>query len=172
VLAAAGAFAASAVSAPTDEPAPPTSPDFTVAQTAFSPPGACAVEPTTRQLIGLLRAFNSGYARAFSRRFEKNGGFHPYTGLRLAVRGWQIASGVSGRAAIERVVRARHAAGDGWTATKVLPPQRAGDQPERAVYGLSLQVTRGARTPYTSGSKIIVRCSSGRIIRWVGPVGR
>lgn len=150
--------------------APPVAPDFTIGSTTLPLSGSCAPDRVARHLIARLDAFDSGRARAFSRGFLSRATsatliFNPYDGERLP--GYRPSSRT--RPGIERIARGLHARGDGWTATRLQPP--TGSAGDRAIYHLSLRVTRRDAPPYNAGVKVIVACDTGRITRWNGPVG-
>jgi hypothetical protein len=152
--------------------APPVAPDFTIGATTVPLSGRCAPDRVARHLILRLEAFDSGRARAFSRGFPASVRsarwiFNPYAGE--ALPGYRAS--LRTRPGIERIVRALYRRGDGWTATRLGPPTGAASPPGRAIYGLSLRVTRRGFQPYDAGVKVIVACDSGRITRWNGPIG-
>jgi hypothetical protein len=169
VLAAASTGAAFAVY---DYNAPPVTPDFSIGPTTVLLTERCAPDRVARHLISRLDAFDSGRARAFSRAFPARSAasarqvFNPYSGE--ALPGYR--SSLKLRPTIERVARALYRRGDGWTATRLLPPQGILSRNE-AIYGLSLRVTRRGVPSYDTGVKVIIDCATGRVKRWNGPVG-
>jgi hypothetical protein len=152
--------------------APPVSPDFKVGSSTVSLPQLCAPDRVARSVISRLDAFDSGRARAFSRGFVSSSNparwiFNPYSEETLP--GYR--SKLKTRPGIERIARALYRRSDGWTATQLQPPTGAAGPPNRAIYGLFLQVVRRGYAPYETGVKVIIACNSGRIARWNGPVG-
>lgn len=89
--------------------------------------------------------------------------FEPYNGTALAPSGTAPR-----RRAIARFIGARHAAGDVWTGTALIPPTSSNGK--QAIYGLSLEVVIKGRTFNRRGAKVVVKCDTGRIRAWVGPV--
>ena len=159
VLLGALAFAAGAAHR---APVSPVAPGFKIRPTTASLQGMCHPEATARRLIRLLDAFNSGRAREFSRRFTADATLHPYSG---GPDDFQRR----GRSALERFVWRRHRSGDTWAATALHPPPTHNGQ-HVAVYGLGIRVQRFGRPTYEAGAKVIVVCSTGRVLRWVGPL--
>jgi hypothetical protein len=150
--------------------APPVAPDFMIGSTTVRLSGRCAPDRVARHLISRLDAFDSGRARAFSRGFLARTTparliFNPYD--TEALPGYRSA--LKTRAGIERIARALYRRGDGWTATRLQPP--TGKASSRAIFGLSLRITRPGSSAYSAGVKLIIACESGRITRWNGPVG-
>jgi hypothetical protein len=123
----------------------------------------CAADTVTRRLVGMLDAFNTGRARAFSRGFTVSGRFEPYNG---APRRYVATR----HGAIESIVRARHQAGDRWTMFRVVPPADLNTGLGEAIYGLNLHVKRRGIASYDQGAKIVIVCASGRVRIWLGPV--
>ena len=93
--------------------------------------------------------------------------FYPYDGE--ALPGYRPS--LRARPGIERIARALYRRGDGWTATELGSPTGTAGLPDRAVYGLSLRVTRRGHATYSTGVKVVIACDSGRIKRWNGPIG-
>lgn len=152
--------------------APPASPDFTVGSTTVSLPEQCAPDRVARSVISRLDTFDSGRARAFSHGFLAGKSparqtFDPYNGE--ALPGYR--SSLKTQPGIERIARALHRRGDGWTATQLGPPTGTVGLPGRAVYGLTLQVIRRGYASYEGNVKLVIACDSGRISHWVGPGG-
>ncbi len=151
--------------------APPVAPDFSIGSTTVALTGRCTPDRVARHLISRLDAFDSGRARAFSRAFPAGTKsarwvFNPYDDE--ALPGYRSA--LKTQPGIERIARALYRRGDGWTATRLLPPCGSASS-SRATYGLSLRVTRRGLPSYDAGAKVIIDCDSGRITRWNGPVG-
>lgn len=123
----------------------------------------CAPDTVTRRLVGMLDAFNTGRARAFSRGFTVSGRFEPYNG---ASRRYVATR----HGAIESIVRARHLAGDRWKMFGVSPPADLSTGLHEAIYGLNQHVKRHGIASYDQGAKIVIVCASGRVRIWLGPV--
>jgi hypothetical protein len=152
--------------------APPVAPNFILGTTTVPLRPRCMPERVAQHLISRLDAFDSGRARAFSRAFPASSApatnvFRPYSGE--ALPGYRDS--LSTRPGVERIVRALYRRGDGWTALRLDPPQGNPLGPGRAVYGLGLRVTRRHVPQYETGAKIVINCTTGRVIRWLGPVG-
>jgi hypothetical protein len=142
-----------------------TSPSFDVTATQLTLPRRCAPNGVRRRMTIALEAFNRDDGGAFAKQFVRRGQFHPYT---VSIRAELI-----GRARIARFVRARYAAGDGWTATHLRPPQGTAGLPSRTVYALEFDVShQGSPFADGAGSKLVVNCSSGLLERWVGPASK
>jgi hypothetical protein len=143
--------------------APSLSPRFSVTSASVSLPRRCAPNAARRRVTAALSSFNLGDTGVFTKQFAHSGQFHPYT---ASIRG----SGFVGRARIARFVRARYAAGDGWTAVRLAPPLGTAGLPSSTVYGLELAVRhQGAAVAERAGTKLVVDCMSGLLQRWVGP---
>jgi hypothetical protein len=146
--------------------ASPLAPGFSVTSTLLALPRRCTPNAVRRRVTAALSAFNLGAGEDFAKQFVRRGQFHPYT---ASIRG----SGFVGDSRIARFVRARYAAGDGWTATSLRPPQGTAGLPSRAIYGLEFTVShQGAPFADRSGSKLVVDCSSGLLKGWVGPASK
>jgi hypothetical protein len=140
-----------------------TSSNFAVTDTPLSLPTRCAPSAVRSRIARTLSAFNFGDGARFAKQFVRNADFHPYT---ASIRG----HGFVGGARIARFVRSRYAAGDGWTATRLLPPHGRAGLPSSTVYRLDFVVShQGATVAEGAGSKFVVDCASGRLRRWVGP---
>lgn len=141
-------------------PAPTVAPTFTIHRTQATLRGFCEPERAARRLLWMIDAFNSGRLRAFSRGFTARTSFHPYSEVQRYA--------MSGRSDIERFARRRHALGDGWTATDLRAPRESG--PYESIYSLGLSVKHRGTPVYKTGTKIIIRCATGKVSRWVGPI--
>lgn len=153
-------------------PMPAVSADFSIESTPLELAPRCAPEFVAGRLIAMLDAYNSGCAHTFALFFRKHAQFHPYAGLtgaQVRVRGYTRADGVVGRTLIERFVSVRHQLGDGWTITRLLPPQGTDGPAEMSVYGADLRVRRGISPLKLTGAKIVVSCASGALTAWIGP---
>ena len=135
--------------------------DFVIQPPTVRLPPRCQAGAVSTRIVGMLRAFNLGGPQQFAASFDRDGEFHTYT----ASKGYRALR----RGAIAGLVEARHQAGDGWTATLVAGPHGRDGPPGQAVYFLKLQVTLRGNTVATGGAKIAVDCSSGLLLRWVGP---
>src|SRR5712691_3963217 len=138
--------------------APAIAPDF---QVVGEDPGLidfCRSTAITRRFAYLLNAFNSGLARRFAAAFVSPSllTFQPYNANRFAYP-----------LSVEAFVRSRYRAGDGWTATQLDLPHYA--SPGSAIYGLQLLISSRGERVTEGGTKIVVRCATGKIQRWVGP---
>jgi hypothetical protein len=133
-------------------------PGFRVEATPLRLRGLCAPNMVKARLTALLLDFNGGDGAGFRRSFTPRSHFHPYTASR----------GPVARAAIAAFVRERYRAGDGWTATTLLPPRGSSGR-SRAVYGAALRVTRQGQLLADLGAKVVVDCRSGLIATWIGP---
>jgi len=70
-------------------------------------------------------------------------------------------------------VPARYKAGDGWTATSLLPPRGSVGLPEEAVYRLEFRVAhQGSSIADKAGAKLVVDCRIGKLQKWTGPALR
>ncbi len=153
-------------------PMPAVSADFSIESTPLELAPRCASEFVAGRLIAMLDAYNSGRAHTFALFFRKHAQLHPYAGLtgaQVGVRGSTRAGGVVGRTLIERFVSVRHQLGDGWTITRLLPPLGTDAPAEMTVYGASLRMRRGTNPLKPDGVKIVVNCSSGAVMTWIGP---
>ncbi|HEU0303247.1 MAG TPA: hypothetical protein VFR32_01570, partial [Gaiellaceae bacterium] len=102
----------------------------------------------------------------FARQFVSRGQFHPYT---ASIGG----RGFIGTKAMLRFVRARYKAGDGWTATALMPPLGSIGLPEEAVYLLRFRVTyQGTSVGDSVGAKLVINCRTGKLRQWTGPALR
>jgi hypothetical protein len=96
-------------------------------------------------------------------RFAVKAEFSPYNGR---PRG---SYNVVGREAIAAVVRKRHRAGDGWTAYQLIAPMTTTrDEGREGIFGLFLRV-RVDGAAFEQGVKVVISCSTGRILVWRGP---
>ncbi len=65
---------------------------------------------------------------------------------------------------------ARYRAGDGWTATRLVPPGGSVGLPKWAVYGLEFQISyQGTFVSKRASAKLVVDCRTGLLQGWVGP---
>lgn len=139
-------------------------PDFRLGATSVTLPTKCRPAPVRRRVATTLAAFNTGLGDEFARQFMSRGQFHPYAAA-IGGRGFVGAKAMLG------FVRARYEAGDGWTATALRPPARAGGFPNEAAYLLQLRVThQGASVANNAGARLVVDCRNGKLQRWIGPV--
>ena len=146
--------------------APDTTPDFAAQPAGVQLPEECDVARVQARLLAVVHAFNSGRGQALASNFTRRAGFQPYLG---DVGRKYARRGLVDRRELSRFVRERYAAGDGWTAMKLLAPQGSSGLPATTVFGLRLAVSSPAGR-VEGGTKIVVSCSSGLVLRWVGPV--
>jgi len=139
-------------------PAPAVAPDFEIVGSQ-SLPGRCEPLAVARRMASVLGAFNAGRTLAFTQRFTATAQFEPYNGRPAG------SYKATDRAAIASVVRARHRAGDGWTAFKLVVPDDARGE---GIFGLFLRVQADGIS-YEKGVKVIVSCTTGQIRTWRGP---
>jgi len=142
-------------------PAPAVVPGFRVVSRNIKLPPSCSQQAVKKMVVGLLRDFDAGSSAPLASAFVASAVFAPYNGTALAPSG-------TGSRAIARFVSARHAAGDVWTGIALIPPTSSDGK--LAIYGLSLEVTLKGRLFKKRGAKIVVKCDTGRIRAWVGPV--
>ncbi len=136
---------------------------FSVARAGVALPVPCIPSRVQSNVRALLTSFNNGLGGALARRFVARGRFHPYTGSVIGGR-------LIGRRAVASFVRTRYNAGDGWTASRLAPPQGPAGLPDHAVYGLMFAVTyQGTLIAAEAAAKLVVDCRSGLLRRWVGP---
>ena len=145
-------------------PAPAVSGAFRVASTPLALPDRCNPSQVERHIRAMLARLNAGRSTAFAGGFVKEGNWHPSTSTSSIGRG-----GSTGRTAIAHLARDRFIAGDGWTATTLMPPTGDALLPRSAVYGLEFQVANDGQPVGGGTSKIVVDCRSGLVVRWVGP---
>jgi hypothetical protein len=134
--------------------------DFVLDATQVRLPERCRPSAVRARVESMLRSFNLGDGDRFARGFTPAGQFHPYT---VSIHG----TGFIGRPKIADFVRARYAAGDGWTATALHPP-RVG-LPWKAVYGVRVRVSHQTVAVAEQGAKLVVDCRSGLLRAWIGP---
>lgn len=148
--------------AETTPPAPAIAPDFRIVGDRPLP-GRCAPSLVAPRMAAVLGAFNAGRTVAFVSRFAVNASFNPYNGRPGG------SYNARGRAAIASVVRTRHRAGDGWTAYLLfVPVGTTRDEGREGIFGLFLRVRVDGVT-FEQGVKVIVSCSTGKVLTWLGP---
>lgn len=136
---------------------------FRVHSTPIALPEACRPAAARQRVRSALVAFNVGAGETFARSFVASSGFHPYTAS-------FPGTGLIGRARIARFVSSRYRAGDGWTATRLLPPRGTVGLPKWAAYGLEFQLShQGALVTTRASAKLVLDCQSGLLDGWVGP---
>jgi hypothetical protein len=145
-------------------PRPPAiAPGFHVVARKINLPPACASSAVRSRVVRVLQDFRAGRGESFARPFASDAVFQPYNGTAAAPsRTVPAARGIAG------FVERRHAAGDVWMGTALIPPTSSNRV--LAIYGLRLEVLVRGRTFERRGAKIVVRCDSGQIRAWVGPV--
>jgi hypothetical protein len=156
-------FAAAALAGPPN--APDTTPDFTVHPAGVQLPPKCAVPRAQSRILSIVHAFNTGRGSIVATQFTRRPSFQPYTGD--IGRRYATHPRVT-RREVARFVNSRYAAGDGWTASDLMPPQGSAGLPATATYGLGLTVSYPGGS-LEGGSKILISCSSGLVSRWAGP---
>lgn len=138
-------------------------PGFRLGSTSLALPSKCRPAVVRRRAVSALAAFDTGLGDEFSRQFVSGGQLHPYT---ASIGG----RGFVGARAMRSFVRSRYKAGDGWTATALIPPVGPVGLPKEAVYVLRLRVThQGTLVSDSAGAKLVVNCRSGKLRRWTGP---
>ncbi len=136
---------------------------FRLGRTAITLPAKCRPAAVKRRVVTALGDFNTGLGEKFARQFLPRGQFHPYT---ASIGG----GGFVGAKAMLRFVRTRYKAGDGWTATALLPTRGLAGVRKDAVYLLQFRVTyQGAPVTDSAAAKLVVDCRGGKLRKWVGP---
>jgi hypothetical protein len=137
--------------------------EFRLGSTRIALPKPCRPAAVKQRVRAALSAFDAGSGDAFARSFIPRGSFHPYTAS-------FPGAGFVGQARIARFASARYRSGDGWTATRLLPPRGTVGLPKWAVYGLEFRLTyQGGLVAERVGAKLVVDCRSGLLQGWVGP---
>jgi hypothetical protein len=142
-----------------------TAVNYTVNPSPVRLPAKCQVPRVERRVLSMIHAFNTAQGDEFASNFTQPPSFHPYLG---DVGQTHFNRGRVTRRELARFVHTRYLAGDGWTVSKLLTPQRSAGLPSTAIYGVQLSVSYPGGS-VEGGAKIVVSCSSGLVRGWVGP---